>query len=215
MKGCFLILCFLVSALNANSQQFIFVFLNKKQHAAELPKEQLDKLMEGHMANIKRLAKEEKLLAAGPFDGGGGIFIFRTNSKDEVKEWLSTDPGVQAKRWDIEIFNYQPRVGSVCAVSEPYQMTNYSFVRYELNIAKYTISQLPDQLREHGQYLKQLSSTGIVVAEGFFDSQEGGILVIKGDLQPGLIENDPAIQMDFLTFATKKLYIAKGAFCEK
>jgi uncharacterized protein YciI len=79
-------------------KSYTFVFLNKKADAEPLPKEQVDKIMEGHMANINRLAKEGKLVAAGPFDGGGGIFILNTTSINEANEWLSTDPGIQAKR---------------------------------------------------------------------------------------------------------------------
>ena len=40
---------------------------------------EVKKIMEGHLANINRLAKEGKLTAAGPLDEGGGIFIFRYN----------------------------------------------------------------------------------------------------------------------------------------
>src|SRR5687768_17415336 len=81
-------------------KQYSFVFLNKKPDAEKLPEEQSKKIMEGHMANINRLAKEGKLLAAGPFDGGGGIFILNTTSVEEGRQWLSTDPGVQANRWN-------------------------------------------------------------------------------------------------------------------
>jgi uncharacterized protein YciI len=74
------------------SSPYVFVFLNNKMHAEQLPKEEVDKIMEGHMANIQRLANEGKLIAAGPFQGGGGIFIFNTSSLDEAKFWLDTDP---------------------------------------------------------------------------------------------------------------------------
>ncbi len=60
------------------SSSYSFVFLNKKADAVQLPKEEGEKLMAGHMANIERLAKEGKLIVAGPFEGGGGIFIFNT-----------------------------------------------------------------------------------------------------------------------------------------
>ena len=52
-------------AVSARGESFIFVFLNKKTDKAELPKEELDKLMTAHLANIGRLAKEGKLIAAG------------------------------------------------------------------------------------------------------------------------------------------------------
>ena len=86
-------------------QQYTFVFLNKKPDAAQITKEESTKIMEGHMANINRLAKEGKLLAAGPFEGGGGLFVLNTQNVNEASDWLSTDPGVQAKRWNINYFH--------------------------------------------------------------------------------------------------------------
>ncbi len=47
MKKCLLILAIVTLALPAIGQPFVFVFLNKKQRATELPKDQLDKIMEG------------------------------------------------------------------------------------------------------------------------------------------------------------------------
>jgi len=198
-----------------NAQSLTFVFLNKKGDATQLPKEQNDKIMEGHMANINRLAKEGKLVAAGPFDGGGGIFIFKSNSIEDVKDWLSTDPGVQANRWNIEILPYQPRYGSACAVSEPYEMVSYHFIRYISNLTKYNIQDAPDTFRKHDEYLKKVIQTGNVIAEGIFGEREGGILVLKGELQKEVIENDPSINEGLFQIEFKKLYIAKGAFCEK
>lgn len=198
------------------AQDFTFVFLNTKSDKKELPAEEVKKIMDGHMANIDRLAKEGKLIAAGPFDGGGGIFIFKTNSVDTAAKWLSTDPGVQASRWNIEMFPYQPRTGGVCAVGENYEMTNYNFVRFKAQVTKSTSVNYPDILHRHDAYIKeQFSKTGNVIAEGIFGKHDGGILILKGDLQKEIFEADPGVQEALLKFDIKKLYIAKGSFCEK
>src|SRR5262245_34071025 len=84
------------SSVFSQATVYSFVFLHKKTHAVELPKEELDKIMDGHLANIERLANEGKLLVAGPFEGGGGIFILNTTSPEEAKSWLDTDPGIKA-----------------------------------------------------------------------------------------------------------------------
>lgn len=199
---------------SACGQDFVFVFLNKKQNKEELPKEQVDKLMEGHMANINRLAKEGKLWAAGPFDGGGGIFIFKSSSISQVKEWLSTDPGIQAKRWDVEVFPYQPRVGSVCVVGEPYEMTDYAFVRFTVNLTKYSIGSVAEDWRLHDRYTKDLTAGLQVIAEGSLGEENGAILVLLGEAPKDKLELDPAVQKGSLTLDIKKLYIAKGSFCE-
>src|SRR5689334_6907942 len=109
----------LVVSFSCHAQKFTFVFLNKKPDAEKITADESKKIMEGHMANINKLASEGKLISAGPFEGGGGIFILNTTSIDEAKQWLSTDPGVQAKRWDIELLPYTPRIGSACSLNPP------------------------------------------------------------------------------------------------
>jgi uncharacterized protein YciI len=213
------ILCLLIlfsSSLGfAQNSSYTFVFLNSKKDKQELPQEEVKKIMDGHMANIGRLAKEKKLLAAGPFDGGGGIFIFNTTSVDTATKWLSTDPGVQAKRWNIEILPYQPRTGGVCPVGENYEMTNYHFIRFTAQVTKSTAVKYPDILRRHDEYVKEkFSKTGNVITEGVFGN-DGGILVLKGELQKEIFETDPGVQEGLLQVDIKKLYIAKGSFCEK
>lgn len=199
----------------AQTSEYIFVFLNKKVDKAELPEEEVKKIMDGHMANINRLAKEGKLIAAGPFDGGGGIFIFKSNSIDQVQEWLKTDPGVQANRWNVEVLPYFPRLGAVCAVGEPYKMVTYQFIRYNPHITKYNINQLPQIFKKHHDYLTALRGSAKVITEAIFGDSDGGILVIDGELTREVIENDPAISEGLLEADIKKLWIAQGSFCEK
>jgi uncharacterized protein YciI len=199
----------------AQSAELIFVFLNSRIDKAELPQDQVKKIQDGHMANIERLAKEGKLISAGPFEGGGGIFIFKSKSIEQVNEWLKTDPGVAANRWRIEVLPYFPRVGSACSVGEPYQMVMYQFIRYIPNIAKFNIQEAPEIFKKHDDYLKGIVKTGNVIAEGIFGDAEGGILVVKDDLQREVIETDPAVREGLLELEIKKLWIAKGAFCEK
>lgn len=71
----FVITLLLLSSAFAEAQKFTFVFLNKKPDA-EKPSEGASKqIMEGHMANINRLASEGKLIAARPLKGAVG-FLF-------------------------------------------------------------------------------------------------------------------------------------------
>lgn len=204
-----------VSVFLSYSQQksYSFVFLHAKSDAEKVPKEQLDKIMQGHMANIGRLAKEGKLIVAGPFDAGGGIFILNTTSVDEANQWLSTDPGVQAKRWNIEILPYSPRIGSVCVAPEPYEMVTYHFIRFSPN-PKSKIGNASEFLKQHHEYAQKLEKEGNVVTEGYFEPN-GNILILKGELKNELTELDPGVQHGILSVDIKKLWVAKGSFCEK
>lgn len=208
-----LILCLtLISTLSwAQEKQYTFVFLNSRKDKPELPKEELDKLMEGHMANMGRLAAEGKLIAAGPFDGGGGIFVLNTTSIDEANSWLSTDPGIQANRWRVEVLPY---TGSAWPVEEPYEMVNYTFIRFKSNIHKETVGDYATLLKKHEEYMKQLTANSQVITRGSFGDQEGSILVLNGEVQAETLENDPAVKGGTMLFELKKLWIAKGSFCE-
>jgi uncharacterized protein YciI len=214
-------LCIALSGLilsfqvGVSQNSHVFVFLHKRTDRPELPKEQLDKLMAGHMANINRLAKEGKLQIAGPFDGGGGIFVFNSTSMDEVKELIATDPAVKADRWKLEILPLFITTGKPTVLSEPYEMVSYQFVRFVPNIAKFNIQELPELFAKHDEYLKQLKQTGNVLSECTFGDNEGGFVIIKGELQEAVIERDPAVQEGLLQYEIKKWWTTKGSWGEK
>ena len=63
-------------------------------------------LQEGHMANIRRLGAEGKLVLAGPFLDGGdlrGLFLFEVATLEEAKALCETDPAVKAGRLVVEV----------------------------------------------------------------------------------------------------------------
>ena len=88
-------------------KNYILVIL-KKGTANITDKKILDSIFHGHMANIQRLADENKLVLAGPMDDNDknyeGIFIFNTADIDEAKQWLSTDPAIQSNDLDAELY---------------------------------------------------------------------------------------------------------------
>ncbi|RZJ63618.1 MAG: hypothetical protein EOO47_28255 [Flavobacterium sp.] len=69
-----------------------------------------DSAFAGHMANMGKLVKENKLIVAGPMGKNDknyrGIFILNTKSIDEAKAILATDPAVKAKLLDTDLFNW-------------------------------------------------------------------------------------------------------------
>jgi uncharacterized protein YciI len=205
----------ILNATYAQNKIYTIVFLNKKTDAAQLSQDESKKIMDGHMANMGRLAKEGKLLAAGPFDGGGGIFIMNTTSEDDVKAWISTDPGVQAQRWNVEILPYEPRYGSICPVGEKIEMILYTFIRYDALVTKPTAPTYPEIIEKHNRFVNELVKGGNVVTEASFGPNTGGIVILRGEIDSSILESDPGVQEGLLQTNVKKLYIAKGSFCEK
>ena len=64
------------------------------------------RIQEGHMANIRKMAATGKLIVAGPFTDGGdlrGLFLFNVASKEEAQALCDQDPAVQAGRLIAEI----------------------------------------------------------------------------------------------------------------
>jgi uncharacterized protein YciI len=97
---------------------FILVLLVRPPNAPEMPKPELDKIQEGHMANMRRMADEGKLFKAGPtedFSGRNvrGIFILKTESVEQAKEWVATDPSVKAGRLAPEFMKWYVQKGSL------------------------------------------------------------------------------------------------------
>ena len=198
-----LILLLLTASLTgAQTQKFTMVFLNTDPNRPELPQKVIDSLQTAHLANIQKLSNEGKLLIAGRFDGGGGIFVLATDSKDTAQAWLSTDPVIRAKRWIVETYPYLPHVGSICRVVVQYEMATYSFIRFERN-----------EGNNENQFMR-LVDRGSVIAAGMLQ-RSGSILVVRGDVDEDLMKKDRIIQEGKIGVTVRKLWIAKGSFCEK
>jgi uncharacterized protein YciI len=63
-----------------------------------------EKIQEGHMANIRRLAAEGTLCGAGPFEDNGdyrGIFVYRVATQKDAEALAATDPAVKAGRLKV------------------------------------------------------------------------------------------------------------------
>ena len=73
-------------------------------------KETSDSLFNGHRANIARLASMGKLVVAGPLKKNDkayrGIFVFNVKTIEEAKVLLATDPAVQSKLLDAELYEW-------------------------------------------------------------------------------------------------------------
>jgi len=97
---------------------FIVVLLLRPANPPELPKAELDQLQEKHLANINRLAEEGKLLKAGPFDDYSGrnvrgMFILKTDSLEQARAWVGTDPTIRAGRLVAEYLKWYVEKGGL------------------------------------------------------------------------------------------------------
>lgn len=96
-------------AQSTEMTQYYMVFLRRGPAWTSKVTPETKQVSDGHMANIQRLAKEGRMVVAGPFDGQSGnralagIFILRAANMDEAKAITDTDPAVKAGRFVYEI----------------------------------------------------------------------------------------------------------------
>jgi uncharacterized protein YciI len=120
----------------AASESYFFyqlVLLNRAANAPQLDQEAGQKLQEAHMANIRKLAKEGKLVLAGPFLDDTplrGIFVLKTESQTEAAKWTLTDPSVRSNRLVPEIHTWIQTTGTFSRPPDSNPMENYAVVMY-------------------------------------------------------------------------------------
>jgi uncharacterized protein len=86
-------------------KQYFFVMLTKGPNRSQ-DSTTAANLQKGHMDNMGKMAKEGKLIVAGPFGDDGewrGIFILDCATKEEAEALVKADPAIQAGRLGYEI----------------------------------------------------------------------------------------------------------------
>lgn len=96
-------------------RQYVIAFLKKGPNRPEDP-EKAQALQKKHLENIGQLAKDGKLVVAGPFlDDGAlrGIYIFKVKTVEEAEELTNSDPAIQSGSLVMEL---HPWYGSAALV---------------------------------------------------------------------------------------------------
>ncbi|HAO45677.1 MAG TPA: YciI family protein [Ferruginibacter sp.] len=73
-------------------------------------KELSDSLFKGHMSNMGRMVADGKLIVAGPLKKNDktyrGIFILNVKTVEEANALLQTDPAINGKLLDAEVYQW-------------------------------------------------------------------------------------------------------------
>ncbi len=102
-----LIAC-LCGCTGASEARYTLVYLKTGPNSASHTPEQKQEIFKGHMSNMQRLAKEKKLIIAGPFvkprdTSWRGLFVFDIAGVDEANHIAATDPGVASGEFVTDI----------------------------------------------------------------------------------------------------------------
>lgn len=218
----FIVIVLIINILKAQDVGgYYFVMLNSNPNKQELPKEQVNAIQAAHLANIDSLAKAGSLVAAGPFNGGGGLFILKAESLALAQTIMNSDPAIKANRFITELYPMMLNIGSVCPVGENYEMTEYQFVKYQPvkeKIEELGAEKLKKLQAKHLRFLKEVAHPVHFIAEASFQPENGGFFVSRKGEEEAIdkfLQNDPLTKSGCFKADLKILWIAKGTFCEK
>lgn len=196
-----------------NEREFTIVFLNKEP--TDVSEDSLEIIYDQHLQYISAINnKNIGIKLTGSLGSGGGFLILNSSSIEEVEEFIGNSPGVFKGLYRPEYFNTKLRLGEFCD-AEGSSLQRHNFVRYTSHITKYNVQHVPQLLKAHDDYIKEILKTGNVLAEGVFDNSDGGFMIIKGTLSTEVITNDPTVSAGFTIPEINDIWIYKGTFCNE
>jgi len=206
----------------SNPKQYFLVLLKRPPNAAQLSKEAGEKLQQEHLANIRKLHGEHKLVMAGPFLDDTvlrGIFVLQAESMAQAQEWANTDPAVKAGRLAPEVHGPWRIDGD--AIHDPADDTQ-SMEQYTLVLTMAGENWKPDTpafaevMTKHVAFMKDMFARGSVAIAGPFPFSDPGELKGVGIYRVGmadaakLVANDPLVKADVLKPELHPWITAKG-----
>ena len=207
------------SAPGQPAASFFFVLLKHPANAPQISKEEGDKLQEAHMANIRKLYDEHKLVVAGPFMDDGvlrGIFVMKAASLDQAKEWAKSDPAIKAGRLSAEVHGpWMIRAEGIHQTDTPNTLEKYSLLLVHQG-DKWDLKSpaLPDLVKQHLSYLMGLMQQGKLALAGPFqgEGELKGIFIysVAMDEAMKLEADDPLTKNGFFKIEGHPWATAKG-----
>jgi uncharacterized protein YciI len=207
------------SAPGQPAANFFFVLLKRPANPPQLSKEDGEKLQEAHMANIRKLHEEHKLVIAGPFMDDGmlrGIFVMKADSLDQAKEWANSDPAIKAGRLSAEVRGpWMIRPQGIHETDTPNTLEKYSLLlvhQGEKWDPKSPV--LQDLVKQHLSYLMGLMQQGKLALAGPFhdDGELKGIFIYSVPMEDAmkLEAEDPLVKNGFFKIEGHPWATAKG-----
>ena len=188
-----------------NSAQYFFVLLKRPTNAPQLSKEAGEKLQEEHIANIRKLHAEHKLLIAGPFMDDTslrGIFVLVADSLAQAEQWTSSDPAIKAGRLAAEVHGpWAVDPSAIHPPATPEAMEQYTLVL--MNSGEKWNPEAPaftDTAKQHHEFVKQMIDNQKIAIAGPFSFADPGdlrgvtIFRVSTDETKKLIQDDPIVK---------------------
>ena len=206
---------------NAEPAQYFFVLLNRPAHVPQLSKEAGEKLQEEHMANIRKMAAEHKLVIAGPFTDDTmlrGVFVLHADSAAQAREWANNDPAIKAGRLSAEV--HGPWLIDPSAIhdpAEPLGMEQYTLVLLKRG-EKWdpTAPGFMNVMKQHPAFVKQMTEQEHMAIAGPFSFSDQGdlrgvaIFRVGTEQTAKLTQDDPTVKAGLLKTEIHPWMTGKG-----
>jgi uncharacterized protein YciI len=201
---------------------YFFVMLNSNPDKPKISDEEVERLQAAHLANIDSLAQIGQLAAAGPFHGGGGLFILKAKSLEDARRMINSDPAINANRFKTELYPLEMILGSICPqTSDNYEMVDYQFIKYVPVPDKFEGEDEKKSTKldkRHTNFLTGNDFSIRLIAAGNFGATSGGFLITTRndeEVFDRLLLYDPWTKSGYFTTEINTLWIALGSFCEE
>ena len=193
---------------SATPAQYFLVLLNRPANAPQLSKDAGEKLQEEHMANIRKMAAEHKLVIAGPFLDDTvlrGIFVLQAESAAQAQAWADSDPAVKAGRLSAEVHGPWDIDPSAIHTPSPPGMEQYTLVllkrgeKWNPNAPEFI-----DVMKQHHAVVKEMTDEGSLAIAGPFPLSDRGELLGVSIFRVGaeqtavLLKDDPIVKAGLL-----------------
>lgn len=188
---------------------YFFVFLNTNPDRPTISQDSAGVLQSLHMQNIGNLYAEGKLDLAGPFNGGGGVFVLKAPDSTSAWGYLEGDAAVQAGRFNIELIPFDVTAGGLCKIPADNEMVMYGFLRFREKVAGIAADN-PDQRAA-------LLADGQLLFAGNFNGTDAGIMVMRSNtdsLLQAIAAGHPGVSNGHLAAEIRQLWVGQGIFCE-
>ena len=198
----------------AGAQQKLSVVFFSKEVREGQPQENEQETKKRYHDQVLRLQQNDQLLVRAVLEGGSEILVMNTASTQKAREWISAGDFKESKHFKVEVLPCTFRHNNGCATKENMERESLTFIRYNTHITKFNVREAPTLFRDHDEYLSKLSKTGNVICEGLFSDDDGGIMIMKGEVDPAVIMADPAVANGIIEPIIKKMWVAYGSPCK-